>query len=103
MDDAETPATRPASPKPDPAPTPSEAELSRMAREAVRQPADPRLDRQLERMGLADPPVATPAAANGSGEVARLRDQVRTLQILVAVLVAVVVILLVIEAIQLLG
>lgn len=33
---------------------PTEAELSRIAREAVRQPADPRLDKQLERMGLTD-------------------------------------------------
>jgi hypothetical protein len=35
------------------------AELSRAAREAVRQPADPRIDRQLARMGLApdDAPV----------------------------------------------
>ena len=30
------------------------AELSRAAREAVRQPADPRIDRQLAWMGLAD-------------------------------------------------
>ena len=30
------------------------AQLSRAAREAVRQPADPRIDRQLARMGLAD-------------------------------------------------
>ena len=30
------------------------AELSRAARDAVRQPADPRIDRQLARMGLAD-------------------------------------------------
>ncbi len=38
-------------------PSPEElqaAELSRAAREAVRQPADPRIDRQLARMGLAD-------------------------------------------------
>ena len=38
-------------------PTPEElqaAELSRAAREAVRQPADPRIERQLARMGLAD-------------------------------------------------
>ena len=38
-------------------PTPEElqaAQLSRAAREAVRQPADPRIDRQLARMGLAD-------------------------------------------------
>ena len=47
-------------------PTPEElqaAELSRAAREAVRQPADPRIDRQLARMGLADdedPPKTAP-------------------------------------------
>ena len=38
-------------------PSPEElqaAELSRAAREAVRQPADPRIDRQLARLGLAD-------------------------------------------------
>ena len=38
-------------------PTPEElqaAELSRAARDAVRQPADPRINRQLARMGLAD-------------------------------------------------
>ena len=43
-------------------PTPTEAELSRIAREAVRQPADPRLDKQLERMGLTDAPAATASA-----------------------------------------
>jgi hypothetical protein len=50
--------------KAEPAPAPTEAELSRIAREAVRQPADPRLDKQLERMGLTDAPatVAPPAA-----------------------------------------
>jgi phytoene dehydrogenase-like protein len=58
------------------------AELSRAAREAVRHPADPRIDRQLARMGLAPEPDA---AAGGptqdrpagrsvrSGEVEELR------------------------------
>lgn len=47
------------------------AELSRAAREAVRQPADPRIDRQLARMGLApsdgQPPEAPQAASPGRG------------------------------------
>jgi hypothetical protein len=46
-----------------PEPTPEElqaAELSRAAREAVRHPADPRIDRQLARMGLADDDAAAP-------------------------------------------
>ena len=36
-------------------------DLSEAAREAVRSPADPRLDAVLARMGLADAPEATPA------------------------------------------
>jgi hypothetical protein len=39
------------------------AELSRAAREAVRQPADPRIDRQLARMGLAPLPEEDAGAA----------------------------------------
>ena len=53
-DEATTPPAEPADVA---EPTPEElqaAELSRAAREAVRQPADPRIDRQLARMGLAD-------------------------------------------------
>ena len=42
---------------------PSEAELSRIAREAVHQPADPRLDRQLARLGVMDPPAPGKAEA----------------------------------------
>ena len=42
----------PQSPKAEPMAAPNEAELSRIAREAVHQPADPRLDRQLARMGV---------------------------------------------------
>ena len=62
-------ATPPAGPTDVAEPTPEElqaAELSRAAREAVRQPADPRIDRQLARMGLAedeDPAQNGPRAA----------------------------------------
>jgi uncharacterized membrane protein len=63
MEPDETPMSRPPAPKAEATPTPTEAELSRIAREAVRQPADPRLDRQLERMGLTDAPAAHAAAA----------------------------------------
>ena len=45
---------RPSSPK-----APTEGEMSRIAREAVRQPPDPRLDRELARMGLTDAPEPT--------------------------------------------
>ncbi len=38
-------------------------DLSEAAREAVRSPADPRLDAVLARMGLADAPEATPVTA----------------------------------------
>ena len=48
------------------------AELSRAAREAVRQPADPRLDRQLARMGLAAPATEeAPASGNVDREPSR--------------------------------
>jgi len=50
---------------PDPAPAPNDAELSRITREAVRQPADPRLDRQLVRMGLTG--TSEPAGGQPSG------------------------------------
>jgi hypothetical protein len=70
-------------------PTPAEptleelqaAELSRAAREAVRQPADPRIDRQLARMGLATdeaPPAGdsarVPARVVRAEDLARLED-----------------------------
>jgi len=55
--------TQQRSPRAEPSPMPSEAELSRIAREAVHQPADPRLDRQLARMGVMDAPEPTKARA----------------------------------------
>jgi hypothetical protein len=66
-------------------PTPEElqaAELSRAAREAVRHPADPRIDRQLARMGLATddgPPreegARVPARVVRAEDLARLEDE----------------------------
>jgi hypothetical protein len=73
-------------PEPTPQPTPEElqaAELSRAAREAVRHPADPRIDRQLARMGLAEsteePPredgARVPARVVRAEDLARLEDE----------------------------
>jgi len=100
MDD-ETLVARPAAPPAEP--TLSDAELSRIAREAVRQPADPRMDRQLARMGLTDEPAdtaprstqATAAAAISvaTERIDRLERRVRRLQVATVVLVFAVVIL----------
>jgi len=49
--------------------TPTDAELSRIAREAVRQPADPRLDKQLERMGLTEAPTTTASQAKAQAAI----------------------------------
>ena len=99
MDD-ETPTTRPSAPAADP--TTSDAELSRIAREAVRQPADPRMDRQLARMGLTDggepdarrsSQAAGPSAlstANAEG-IERLQRRLRRLEVVVVLLVLAVV------------
>jgi len=85
-------------------PTPTDAELSRIAREAVRQPADPRLDKQLERMGLTDAPTAvSQAKAHASidptvealkGRLRRVESIVWILVVAVAVLAVAVVVLL---------
>ena len=90
-DTPEAPPTEPAPAAPAPPepastePTPEElqaAELSRAAREAVRQPADPRIDRQLARMGLATedapPPedgARVPARVVRAEDLARLEDE----------------------------
>jgi hypothetical protein len=65
MQPDETPPSGPPTTKAEPTAPPSDADLSRIAREAVRQPADPRLDKQLAWMGLTDDPAAaaTPVAA----------------------------------------
>ena len=59
MEQDEAPKSQPRTPKTPPAPAagPTEEELSRIARQAVRQPADPRLDSELARMGLGGEPV----------------------------------------------
>ena len=93
--------SQPHPPKAEPMSAPTDAELSRIAREAVRQPADPRLDRQLERMGLSDTPErAEPRASQASDrpasadpELERLRARTRRLEAILWVLAAAVVML----------
>ena len=99
----------PQSPKAEPMAAPNEAELSRIAREAVHQPADPRLDRQLARMGVmetpdspADPPAqAASQPVVSSVEVERLGSRLRRLELIVGVLAVAVVVLAVVVVIQL--
>ncbi|HEV8403696.1 MAG TPA: hypothetical protein VGQ31_11765 [Candidatus Limnocylindrales bacterium] len=111
MEQDQAPKSRPRTPKTVPAQAsgPTEEELSRIAREAVRQPADPRLDSELARMGLGgddavDPhpaPSRARAAAIGPEleglhkEVQRLERMVWGLVVVIAVLVVAVVYLLV--------
>jgi hypothetical protein len=98
MEHDDTPKGRPRSRKAVPTPTPTEEELSRIARGAVRQPADPRLDKQLERMGLmdtAEPAEPPPGQATGRSvvigpELERLRKGLRRVEVILWVLVAVV-------------
>jgi len=100
MDD-ETLVTRPAAPPAEP--TTSDAELSRIAREAVRQPADPRMDRQLARMGLTDvaddagrrsgPSATATALAAATERIDRLEGRVRRLEIAAVLLIVAVVVL----------
>ena len=110
MDHDETPMSRPISPKSESMPTPSEGDLSRIAREAVRQPPDPRLDKQLARMGLTDPSEpaeprpgrpADPSVVSGS-ELERLQKELRRIAVILGVLVAAIGILALIEVILLL-
>jgi len=87
-------------PKPDSTARYTEAELSRIAREAVHQQPDARLDKELARLGLVDDPDATrepatpPVAADADFE--RLRTEYESLRaelgrsmMLVRVLIAV--------------
>jgi hypothetical protein len=68
---AEESATPPAEPTPEEL---QAAELSRAAREAVRQPADPRIDRQLARMGLADDEDPALSGVRAPTRVVRAED-----------------------------
>ena len=90
MEPDETPARPPQSPKADQPPAPTEAELSRIAREAVRQPADPRLDKQLERMGLTDAPAPAPSSKSAhlaiDPALEALRGRLRRIESIVWVL-----------------
>ena len=102
--------TRPPSPKAEPEGAPSDEALSRIAREAVHQPADPRLDRQLARLGVMDVPETVDAASRRTpgapavtaADVARLEAKLGRTQSILWVLVVAVGIVLVLEAIQLL-
>jgi hypothetical protein len=111
MDQEETSMSQPQSPKAEPMAAPNEAELSRIAREAVHQPADPRLDRQLARMGVMDSVAAEPAASTpgqatsqplaSSAEVERLGARLRRMEMIVGVLAVAVVVLAIISVILL--
>ena len=100
MDD-DLPESRPNPGKGQPAPALTEAELSRIAREAVHQPADARLDKQLVRLGLMD--AAEPAALGPSGavsppvatdpELLRLREELRRMRVLLGLLVGIIAVL----------
>jgi hypothetical protein len=92
MEPDQTPVRPPQPTKAEPTPAPSDAELSRIAREAVRQPADPRLDKQLERMGLSDAP-APPASPVSAGvgidpTIQALQRRLRRVESIVWALVA---------------
>jgi hypothetical protein len=99
--DADTPKSRTQAPRAEPPPTPSEAELSRIAREAVHQPADARLDKQLARMGLIDVPEGAETQAGHPAaraiavdpELERLRQDLRRLRSILWALVGVIVVL----------
>jgi hypothetical protein len=78
----------PKQPSRSPTTAPSDGELSRMGREAVRQPPDPRLDKELMRMGLidaVDPAEPDPGHARGrpaamGPELERLRAELRRVE-----------------------
>jgi hypothetical protein len=102
--------SRPPSAKSDADSAPSDEALSRIAREAVHQPADPRLDRQLERLGVTDarpsiePPgskASSPAGASVA-EVERLSARLRRVETTLFLLLAAVVIVALVEVILLL-
>ncbi len=109
MDPAETSSSRSPSPKVDPTAAPNEAELSRIAREAVHQAPDPRLDRQLARLGVGETPEPAPSQpvqAPGpsvvtGAELERLDARLRHMELLVVAVIAVVGILALIEVILL--
>ena len=106
-DDA--PASRPTPPKTLPTSPPTEAELSRIAREAVHQPPDARLDKELVRMGLMDAPgtAGSLSAQPTSRQVAidpelvRVREELRRLKVILSLLVGAIAILAVVVVVLL--
>jgi hypothetical protein len=84
-----------------PSPAQTDAELSRIAREAVHQAPDPRLDKQLARMGLLDTAEPVESAASRpaaradatQAEFERLREELRRSRMNVWLLVAACVVL----------
>ena len=109
MDDHETSVSGRRSPKAGPVAGPNEAELSRIAREAVHQPPDPRLDRQLARMGVteasaaaeAQPGQPTSRSIESGSELERLNTKLRRIEVILVAIVAAVGILALIDAILL--
>jgi hypothetical protein len=107
----DTPESRRQSPKAEPTPPPTEAELSRIARQAVHQPPDARLDKQLVRMGLMDAPeLAEPLPALPTSrpveidqELVRLREELRRLKVIIWLLVGVIAILAVVVIVLLIS
>ena len=110
MDPEKTSMSGPRPPKAASTAAPSDAELSRIAREAVHQQADPRLDRHLARLGAVDPSEAADAQAGRSTgrssaadvEIERLNGKIRRLETVIAVLVVAVALLAVIAVVLLL-
>ncbi len=96
MDHDDTPASPAPSLKAEPVTAPSEVELSRIARQAVHQPADPRLDRQLARLGVMEPsdgtdarptqPTARLSVVSGA-DLERLQARLRRIEMLLGALV----------------
>ena len=101
MEQDEAPKSQPRTPKTPPAPAsgPTEEELSRIARQAVRQPADPRLDSELARKGLGGEPVEPHAgqprarAAAIGPELEKLHADVKRLERMTWALAAAIVVL----------
>jgi uncharacterized membrane protein len=110
MDPDETSMSGPRTPKAESMAPPTEAELSRIAREAVHQQPDPRLDRHLARLGAIDAsetgdarPAQPASSSNASDvELKRLNGRLRRVEMILGAVVVAVGILAVIEAFLLL-
>ena len=110
MSQDDTPISTAPAPKAGSPAAPTEGELSRIARQAVHQPADPRLDRQLARMiGVMDPsdpanagpaqPTAKLSVVSGA-DLERLHGRLRRIEMILAVLIVAVGVLALIVVVQ---